>query len=171
MNNPLLIFLLYLGLYILPRCIPPHKAEISKVDYLSTPGARRRGCLSAGLREAHAAGAPPSRLKIAATCDTCCPRAYFILRRCMSRLQETRAVLCTHMLCYVLDGTIRARSHCRFIPPLIHPLHTRFTDIFGTSVSEATMRPNPRHDRLLRAVGLQQGARHYTRSIIYGESV
>jgi hypothetical protein len=25
-----------------------------------------------------------------------------------------------------------------------HPLHTRFTDIFGTSVSEATMRPNPR---------------------------
>ena len=26
----------------------------------------------------------------------------------------------------------------------VHPLHTRFTDIFGTSISETTMRPNPR---------------------------
>jgi hypothetical protein len=25
-----------------------------------------------------------------------------------------------------------------------HPLHTRFANIFGTSISEATMRPNPR---------------------------
>ena len=26
----------------------------------------------------------------------------------------------------------------------VHPLHTRFTNTFGTSISETTMRPNPR---------------------------
>ena len=36
----------------------------------------------------------------------------------------------------------RARSHCRFVPPLTHL--TRFTDIFGSSTSEMTTRPNPR---------------------------
>ena len=39
-------------------------------------------------------------------------------------------------------GTLRARSHCRFVPPT-HPLHTRITNIVGASISEATMRPNP----------------------------
>ena len=28
-----------------------------------------------------------------------------------------------------------------------HPLHTRFTNIFGTSVSKATTRPNPKVER------------------------
>jgi hypothetical protein len=40
-------------------------------------------------------------------------------------------------------GDDRARSHCRFAPPT-HPVHTRITNIFGTSFSETTMRPNPR---------------------------
>ena len=35
-----------------------------------------------------------------------------------------------------------------------HSFHTRFTNIFGNSVSEATMRPNPRHARLGRVVAL-----------------
>ena len=33
----------------------------------------------------------------------------------------------------------RARSHCT----TAHPLHTRYPNIFGTSISETTMRPNP----------------------------
>ena len=33
-----------------------------------------------------------------------------------------------------------------------HPLHTRFANIFGTSVSEATMRPDPR-----RGLGIDAG--------------
>jgi hypothetical protein len=37
-----------------------------------------------------------------------------------------------------------ARSYCRFVLPLRHPLHTRFAKLFGASVSEAMMRPNPR---------------------------
>jgi hypothetical protein len=41
------------------------------------------------------------------------------------------------------SGHPRARSHCRLAPPT-HPLHTIFTNIFGASVSETTMRPNPR---------------------------
>jgi hypothetical protein len=28
-----------------------------------------------------------------------------------------------------------------------HPLYTRFTNIFGASISEATMRPNPRQEQ------------------------
>jgi hypothetical protein len=39
----------------------------------------------------------------------------------------------------VLSGLV-ALSLCR---TTAHPLHTRFANIFGTSVSEATMRPNP----------------------------
>jgi hypothetical protein len=39
-------------------------------------------------------------------------------------------------------GPDRARSHCRFAPPT--PLHTRFTNKFGTSIPETTTRPNPR---------------------------
>jgi hypothetical protein len=39
----------------------------------------------------------------------------------------------------------RARSHCRFVPPT-HPLHTTFTNIFGASISQATMRPNPKQE-------------------------
>ena len=37
---------------------------------------------------------------------------------------------------------LSARSHCRFVLPLIH-FNTRFTDLFGASISETTMRPNP----------------------------
>jgi hypothetical protein len=40
-------------------------------------------------------------------------------------------------------GPDRARSHCRFAPPT-HPLHTIFTNIIGASLSEATMRLDPR---------------------------
>jgi hypothetical protein len=36
----------------------------------------------------------------------------------------------------------RARSHYRFARPT-NPLYTRTTNIFGSSVSETTMRPNP----------------------------
>jgi hypothetical protein len=37
----------------------------------------------------------------------------------------------------VLQG---ARSHCRFAPPTsTHPVHTIFTNIIGTPISEATM--------------------------------
>ena len=39
-------------------------------------------------------------------------------------------------------GYAWARSHCRFVPPT-HPRYTRITNIFGTSFSETTMRPNP----------------------------
>ena len=39
-------------------------------------------------------------------------------------------------------GDDRARSHCRFVPPT-HPLHTKITNILGTSFSEATMQSNP----------------------------
>jgi hypothetical protein len=42
-----------------------------------------------------------------------------------------------------MDGDRRARSHFRFARPT-HPLHTRFANIIGISLSEATMRPNPR---------------------------
>jgi hypothetical protein len=46
-------------------------------------------------------------------------------------------------------GAARARSHFRFEPPLIYlipdyPLYTRFTNVFGASISEMAMRPNPR---------------------------
>jgi hypothetical protein len=37
----------------------------------------------------------------------------------------------------------RARSYCRLVPPLIHFI-PYFTNIFGASFSDATMRPNPR---------------------------
>jgi hypothetical protein len=40
-------------------------------------------------------------------------------------------------------GFDRARSRCRFGPPL-HPLYTSLTNIFGASISEAKRRPNPR---------------------------
>ena len=40
-------------------------------------------------------------------------------------------------------GGHRTRPHCRFVLSLI-PLYTRFTNIFGASISEATLRPNPR---------------------------
>jgi hypothetical protein len=39
-------------------------------------------------------------------------------------------------------GAARARSHCRFLLPRIH-LIPHATSIFGASVSEATIRPNP----------------------------
>jgi hypothetical protein len=35
-----------------------------------------------------------------------------------------------------------------------HPLHTRFTKIVGTSISEAMMRPNPRSTAQLAGVGV-----------------
>jgi hypothetical protein len=38
------------------------------------------------------------------------------------------------------DAQARARSHCRVVLP---PIHTILSNIFGASVSEATMRPNP----------------------------
>jgi hypothetical protein len=38
----------------------------------------------------------------------------------------------------------RARPHCRFVLRIAHPLHTRFSKIFGASIAEATMRPDPR---------------------------
>jgi hypothetical protein len=38
---------------------------------------------------------------------------------------------------------LRARSHCRFVLHT-HPLYTITTNMFGTSFSEGTMRPNPR---------------------------
>ena len=34
-----------------------------------------------------------------------------------------------------------------------HPLHTRIAIIFGASISEAKMRPNPRHHPLTRTQG------------------
>jgi alpha-L-rhamnosidase len=40
----------------------------------------------------------------------------------------------------VPHGEDRARSHCRFVLPL----YTRFANIFGASIPEPTMRPNPR---------------------------
>ena len=36
----------------------------------------------------------------------------------------------------------QALSHCRFV----HPLHTGSANIFGASVSEATVRPDPRSE-------------------------
>ena len=42
------------------------------------------------------------------------------------------------------------RSHCRFVSVALslctsaHPLHTRFSNILGAAVAEATMRPGPR---------------------------
>ena len=42
-------------------------------------------------------------------------------------------------------GGIRTRPHCR-LDNTAHPLHTRFANIFGASIYEATMRPNPRWD-------------------------
>jgi hypothetical protein len=41
------------------------------------------------------------------------------------------------------DGRHRARSHCRFAPPLVHK-PTIFANVFGASVSESTMRPDHR---------------------------
>ena len=43
-----------------------------------------------------------------------------------------------------VPGMHRARSLCRFVPPT-RPLYTTITNIFGNSISEATMRPNPRY--------------------------
>ena len=43
------------------------------------------------------------------------------------------------------DGMTRAPSHYRFVLPT-HPLYARITCIFSASISETTMRPNPRHD-------------------------
>jgi hypothetical protein len=40
-------------------------------------------------------------------------------------------------------GWNRARPHYRFVTTA-HPLHTRSTNNFDTSISEATIRPNPR---------------------------
>ena len=40
----------------------------------------------------------------------------------------------------------RVRSHCRFCTTT-HPLYTRFANIFGASISEATMRPDLRPER------------------------
>jgi len=40
-------------------------------------------------------------------------------------------------------GGARARSYCRFYSTA-HPLYTIFANICGTSISEATMRPDPR---------------------------
>ena len=54
-------------------------------------------------------------------------------------------------------GALRARSHCRFVPPLIH-FYTRFTNIFGASIVEATMRPNPRRAAALAAAAAGDGA-------------
>jgi hypothetical protein len=47
--------------------------------------------------------------------------------------------------CECTPPQVRAQPHCRFVLPLIreHPLYTRFTNILGASISEATMRPNP----------------------------
>jgi hypothetical protein len=41
------------------------------------------------------------------------------------------------------EGGHWARSHCLFVLPN-HPRYTRLANIFGTSFSEPTMRPNPR---------------------------
>jgi hypothetical protein len=41
-------------------------------------------------------------------------------------------------------GVGLALSHCRVVCTTTHPLHTRFTNIFGASISEVTMRPDPR---------------------------
>jgi hypothetical protein len=41
-------------------------------------------------------------------------------------------------------GGGRARSHLRSVPPLIHFEHTRFGNVFETSISVATTRMNPR---------------------------
>jgi hypothetical protein len=56
----------------------------------------------------------------------------------------------------VVKGAPRARPHCRFsmvkrgLVTSSRPLHTRFANIFGASVTEAVMRPDPR--RALAAV-------------------
>jgi hypothetical protein len=42
-----------------------------------------------------------------------------------------------------LVGHIGPGYSGRFAPPA-HPLHTRITNIFGTAISETTMRPDPR---------------------------
>jgi hypothetical protein len=41
-------------------------------------------------------------------------------------------------------GGRRARSQCHFAPPLIHFIPDSLFNIFGTSISESTMRPNRR---------------------------
>jgi hypothetical protein len=52
-------------------------------------------------------------------------------------------------------GAARARSQCRFVPPLIR--YTGFTKIIGTSNSEPTMRRNPRRGVRAQAARHQQG--------------
>ena len=49
----------------------------------------------------------------------------------------------------------RARSHRRFAPPT-HPLYTRFANIFGASVSEAAVRPDPQVRMNIRSSGLKE---------------
>ena len=49
--------------------------------------------------------------------------------------------------------------HCRFVLPLIHYLHPRFANILSASVSETTMRPNPRRARPTAASSRSRPAR------------
>ena len=42
-----------------------------------------------------------------------------------------------------------------------HPLHTRFTNMFAASVSEATLRPNPRHETERDVPLLEQFLAHF----------
>jgi hypothetical protein len=54
------------------------------------------------------------------------------------------------------NGKLRARSHWRFIPPLTRFIPD-FANVFGASMPEATMRPNPRQPRCLDIPGLETG--------------
>ena len=46
---------------------------------------------------------------------------------------------------FVCKGSVCIVAYCTYALLLIHsPLYTRFTNIFGASISDATMRSNPR---------------------------
>ena len=47
------------------------------------------------------------------------------------------------------EALLGARPHCRVVRPLIH-FHNGFANILGVSISEVTMRPNPRRCSPLR---------------------